>query len=144
MEYETVESWSMLNLSKDVSFSISFHVYAWRSLWITLREKFIIFFKQARNKTPSRLARDSSRESPSRSSYLPASSSSSSASNYYSMAGTSSGSNYMTIPEIDENKNDFYLQKTRARDITKRRGAIKLIQRLTFVYSLPLILDHEG
>jgi hypothetical protein len=87
---------------------------------------------QGRSKT--RLPRDNSQESPSRSTYLPASSSASS--NYYSMAGTSSGSSsYMTIPELDENKHDFYLQKTRARDITKRRGAIKLIQRLTFVYS---------
>lgn len=39
----------------------------------------------------------------------------------------------MTIPELDENKHDFFIQKTRARDITKRRGAIKVIQRLTFV-----------
>lgn len=39
----------------------------------------------------------------------------------------------MTIPEFDEPKHDFnYLQKTRARDITKRRGAIKLIQRQTY------------
>ena len=37
----------------------------------------------------------------------------------------------MTIPELDEPKHDFYVQKTRARDITKRRGAIKFIQRLT-------------
>lgn len=37
----------------------------------------------------------------------------------------------MTIPEFEEPKHDFYLQKTRARDITKRRGAIKLIQRQT-------------
>lgn len=52
------------------------------------------------------------------------------------MAGTSSSASYMTIPELDEHKHDEkyrqdYLQKTRARDITKRRGAIKLVQRLT-------------
>jgi hypothetical protein len=53
--------------------------------------------------------------------------------NYYTtLPRTSSNSTYMTIPELDEEpKHDFYLQKTRARDITKRRGAIKLIQRLT-------------
>lgn len=97
---------------------------------------------QARSKTSSRpLSRDNIHESPSRSSYLPESSSSGAASSYYSMAGTSSGPSYMTIPELDENKSDFYLQKTRARDITKRRGAIKLIQRLTFV---SLISHHEG
>lgn len=44
----------------------------------------------------------------------------------------------MSIPEeLDENKHEHYrqqedyLQKTRARDITKRRGAIKHVQRLT-------------
>lgn len=98
---------------------------------------------QARTKTSSRASRENSRESPSRSSYLPAHSSSpSSSSSYYSMAGTSSSYNstYMTIPELDENKHDFFLQKTKARDITKRRGAIKLIQRLTFVELLLIIL----
>lgn len=92
---------------------------------------------EARNKNSSRLSRDNSRESPSRSCYLPHSpSSSSSSSSYYSVAGTSNSyhSTYMTIPELDENKHDFFLQKTRARDITKRRGAIKLIQRLTYVF----------
>lgn len=88
---------------------------------------------QGRSKNSSRLSRESSRDSPSRSSYLPLHSASSSpSSSYYSLAGTSSSysSTYMTIPELDETN---FLQKTRARDITKRRGAIKLIQRLTFV-----------
>jgi hypothetical protein len=91
---------------------------------------------QGRSKvsSSSRSSRDNSRESPSRSSYLHShsSSSSSGSSNYYSLPRTSSSSTtYMTIPELDEPKHDFYLQKTRARDITKRRGAIKLIQRPT-------------
>lgn len=90
---------------------------------------------QGRSKasSSSRLSRDNSRESPSHSSYLHShsSSSSSGSSNYYSLPRTSSSSTYMTIPELDEPKHDFYLQKTRARDITKRRGAIKLIQRPT-------------
>ena len=91
-----------------------------------------------RGKNSSRLSRDNSRESPSRSCYLPGHSPSSSSSSYYSTAGTSSSyhSTYMTIPELDENKHDFYLQKSRARDITKRRGAIKLIQRLTYAFLL--------
>jgi hypothetical protein len=93
---------------------------------------------QGRSKNSSRITRENSRDSPSRSSYLPTHSSSpSTSSSYYSLAGTSSSYNntYMTIPELDENKHDL-LQKTRARDITKRRGAIKLIQRLTFVLYL--------
>ncbi len=79
------------------------------------------------------MSRENSRESSSHSMSLLPASSSSTASSYYSLAGTSaSGSTYVTIPELDEHKNDLYLQKTRARDITKRRGAIKH-QRLTSV-----------
>ncbi|CAO1391430.1 unnamed protein product [Diamesa tonsa] len=90
---------------------------------------------EGRTKSSSRLQRDNSRESPSRN-HMPlhSNSSSSASSSYYSLAGTSSiasGSTYVTIPELDEHKNDFFLQKTRARDITKRRGAIKVNQRLT-------------
>lgn len=46
----------------------------------------------------------------------------------------------MTIPELDEHKQDLY--RTRAKDITKRRGAIKLIQRLTSV-NLARYLKHD-
>lgn len=73
------------------------------------------------------MSRDNSRDIPVHSMSHMSSASSSNISSYYSLAGTStaSGSTYVTIPEIDEHKNDLYLQKTRARDITKRRGAIK-------------------
>lgn len=78
---------------------------------------------------------------------LHSTSSSSASSSYYSLAGTSStasGSTYVTIPELDEHKNDFFLQKTRARDITKRRGAIKVNQRLTSVTTQFLVhLTHK-
>lgn len=78
---------------------------------------------------------------------LHSNSSSSASSSYYSLAGTSSiasGSTYVTIPELDEHKNDFFLQKTRARDITKRRGAIKVNQRLTSVTTQFLVhLTHK-
>ncbi|KAL7028727.1 hypothetical protein ACKWTF_005978 [Chironomus riparius] len=91
---------------------------------------------EGRNRIPSaqRMPRENSRDSICSSSYLLSHSSSlspSASSNYYSTPRSSNSSSYMTIPELEEPKHDFYVQKTRARDITKRRGAIKLIQRLT-------------
>ncbi|CRL04082.1 CLUMA_CG017196, isoform A, partial [Clunio marinus] len=91
---------------------------------------------EGRSRNSPRASRENLRETPSRGSYLPlhsSASSSPSSSGYYSLAGSSSNytNSFMTIPELDENKHDFFLQKTKARDITKRRGAIKLIQRLT-------------